>query len=89
MTPMKKEKSVGRCFTYTLEELAHMFVDHDHIASREWDKKYAEKIVVLAEHFGMPPGSTVIDTLREAMAVALHVGKPFDIHPDEPTPTEE
>ena len=86
---MRKEKSVGRCFTYSLEELARMFVDYDHVASQEWDKKYAEKFIVLAKHFDMPPGSTVIDTLREAMAVALHIGKPFDILPDETTPTED
>jgi hypothetical protein len=86
---MRKEKSVAKRFTYTLEELAQMFVDYDHIASREWDEKWAEKIAVLAEHFDMPPGSTVIDTLREAMAVALHTGKPFDILPDDTTPTED
>ena len=78
-----------KCFTYTPEELAQMFVDYDQIATEEWDKKHAEKLVVLAEHFDMPPVSTVIDTLREAMAVALHLGKPFDIHPDETPPTED
>ena len=76
-------------FTYPLEELAQMFVDYDRIASQEWDDKYAEKITALAELFDMPPGSTAIDTLREAMAVALHTGKPFDILPDESTQSED
>ncbi len=76
---------MGRCFTYTLEELAHMFVDYDRVASREWDAKYTEKITVLAEHFDMAPGSTVYDVLREAMAVVLHTGKPFDIPINEET----
>jgi hypothetical protein len=86
---MRKEKPVAKRFTYTLEELAQMFVDYDRIASREWDEKYAEKVFALAEHFDMPRGSSVIDTLREAMAVALHLGKPFEIDLDDPDPTED
>jgi hypothetical protein len=80
---------VAKRFTYTLEELARMFVDYDRIASQEWDEKHAEKVYALAEHFDMPPGSTAIDTLREAMAVALHLGRPFEIDPDDPDPTED
>jgi hypothetical protein len=86
---MRKEKSVAKHFTYTLEELAQIFVDYDRIASQKWGEKYAEKIYALAEYFGMPPGSTTIDTLREAMAVASHLGKPFEIDLDDPDPTED
>ncbi len=68
---------MGARFTFSLGELAHMFVDYDRIESREWDRKYAEKIAILAKHFHMPPGSTVDEILREAMAAVLHAGKPL------------
>ena len=78
-----------RRYTYTLEELAQMFVDNDRIASQDWDRKYAERVSALAESFDMPPGSTVSDVLREAMAVVLHIGKPLEIRPDETTTEED
>lgn len=76
-------------YAYTLEALVRMFVDYDHIGSREWDEEYAEKVAVLAQHFDMPHESTVLDTLREAMAVVLHTGKPLDILTDETITAED
>ena len=76
-------------YTYTLEKLAQMFVDYDHIGSQEWDRKYASRVAALASHLDMPPGSTVIDGLREAMAIVLHIKKPLEIDPDNPTSDEE
>jgi hypothetical protein len=79
----------GNSYTYTLTELARIFVDYDRIESRAWDAKYGTKIWVLVQHFDMPPGSTVIDTLREAMAVVLHTGKPLTIHPGQARTEED
>ena len=78
-----------RHYVYTLKELARVFVDYDRIGSQEWEKKHADKIAALAEHFDLPPGSMVIDILRVAMEVVLNTGKRFEIVPDETIASED
>lgn len=68
-----------RRYTFSLRELARLFVDYDRIASREWEKRHAGKIASLERHLDMPPGSEVIDTLRAAMAAVLDTGKPLQL----------
>jgi hypothetical protein len=80
---------IKRLYVYTLKELARMFVDYDRISSQEWEKEHADKIVVLAEHFDLPPGSMVIDILRVAMEVVLETGKRLEIVPDETIASED
>jgi hypothetical protein len=78
-----------RRYTFSLRELARLFVDYDRIASREWEKKHAGKIASLATHFHMPPGSEVIDTLRTAMEAVLDTGKPLQLRAPDQTRTSK
>jgi hypothetical protein len=55
----------------TVREMAQIFVDYGRLNHREFDMQHGDRVRELHTHFNMPPMSRAIDTILEAMSVAL------------------